>query len=147
MSVGLYYKACRLSPLSSSEEKALSELMSSYSKEKEIEKYIQEQRGLNWEDFSAYELDPESPEVIFSGSTNLPDNSTFAPYKGARHWVDCLNRIKREVLPDAEWSVSIDDNDLIWDEKFGWHDAASNGFASLWLGCLMTFPFRLFMRK
>jgi hypothetical protein len=147
MSVGLYYKACRLSPLSPNEEKALLELMNSYSKEKEIEKYIQAQRGLNWEDFSAYELDPESPEVIFSGSTNLPDNSTFAPYKGARHWVGCLNRIKREVLPDAEWSVSIDDNDLIWDEKFEWHDAASNGFTSLWLGCLMAFPFRLFMRK
>jgi len=147
MSMGLYYKACRLSPLAPNEEKALSELMNSYSKEKEIEKYIQEKRGLNWEDFSAYELDPELPEVIFSGSTNLPDNSTFAPYKGARHWVDCLNRIKREVLSDAEWSVSIDDSDLIWDEKFGWHDQASNGFASLWLGCLMTFPFRLFMRK
>ena len=147
MSMTLYYQASRPTPLTPNEEKALTDLMNIYSKEKEIEKYTQKKRGLNWEDFSAYDLDPETPEVVFSGSTSLPNNATFAPYKGARHWATCLNRIRREVLPDAEWSLSIDDNDLIWDDKNGWHDEASDGFASLWLGCLMTFPFRIFLRK
>lgn len=64
----------------------------------------------------------------------------------ARGWVGCLNRIRREVLPDARWSVSIDDRTLLWSDKSGWHYEASDGLATLWLGCLLSAPFRLFTK-
>lgn len=68
-------------------------------------------------------------------------------HKGARHWVECLNRIRREVLADALWSVQIEDDALLWDDKHGWHDNASDGLAALWLSCLLSSALRPFTRR
>lgn len=37
--------------------------------------------------------------------------------------------------------------DVAAEIEHGWHDNASDGLASLWLGCLLSSPFRLFARS
>jgi hypothetical protein len=146
MSISLYYDAKRDRPLSDAEIQRLNAIVAEFGKSAEIERYAASGKGLNWESFTLYDADGLRDGKVLAGATKLPDNKAFAVHKGARHWVDCLSRIRREVLADAVWSVQIDDKALSWDDKSGWHDEASDGLASLWLGCLLSAPFRLFAR-
>ncbi|MGF6349303.1 hypothetical protein [Variovorax sp. W2I14] len=146
MGFSIYYTAKRDTPLTPSETQRIDSIVQAFEVTAEIERYAHTGKGLNWESFTLYETSRPKGEEVFSGATALPDNKPFAMHKGARHWVDCLNRIRREVLADARWSVQIEDDALRWDDKHGWHDEASDGLASLWIGCLLSSPFRLFSR-
>lgn len=147
MSFSLYYTAKRNTPLTEAEAQRIEAIVQAFSVTPEIERYAHTGKGLNWESFTRYETSQLTGEEVLSGATALPDNKSFAMHKGARHWIDCLNRIRREVLPDATWNVQIEDDTLLWDDRHGWHDKASDGLASLWLGCLLSAPFRLFSRR
>jgi len=147
MGFSIYYTAKRNTPLTGIEAQRIDAIVQSFDVTAEIERYAHSGKGLNWESFTLYEASGLTGEDVLSGSTALPDNKAFAMHKGALHWVDCLNKIRREVLPDARWSVQIEDDALLWDDKHGWHDKASDGLSSLWLGCLLSAPFRLFTRR
>lgn len=146
MSISLYYDAKRDRPLSDEEIRRVEAIVADFDKSAEIQRYEASGKGLNWESFTLYDAEPLRDGQVLAGATKLPDNKAFALHKGACHWVGCLNRIRREVLADAVWSVQLDDKALLWDDKSGWHDEASDGLASLWLGCLLSAPFRLFAR-
>lgn len=147
MGFSIYYTAKRDTPLTPIEVQRIDAIVQSFEVTAEIERYAHSGKGFNWESFARYEKSRLAGEEVLSGATALPDNKPFAMHKGARHWVDCLNRIRREALSDAKWSVQIEDDALLWDDKHGWHDNASDGLASLWLGCLLSSPFRLFTRS
>lgn len=146
MGMSLYYDAKRERPLSETETERVDAIVSAFDKNADIERYAHSGKGLNWESFTLYPPSGLDAGVVLAGATGLPDNKAFALHKGATHWVACLNRIRREVLPDAQWTAQIDDKALSWDDKSGWHDQASDGLASLWLGCLLSAPMRLFIR-
>ncbi|KWS04234.1 hypothetical protein AZ78_1783 [Lysobacter capsici AZ78] len=146
ISISLYYDAKRDRRLNDAENRRLDAIVAEFGKSAEIERHEASGKGLNWESFTLYDADGLRDGKVLAGATKLPDNKAFAVHQGARHWVDCLNRIRREVLADAVWSVQIDDKALLWDDNSGWHDEASDGLASLWLGCLLSAPFRLFAR-
>ena len=142
MSISLYFEAKRPRPLSSDERTRLAAILAACDRTAEAEHHAQTGRGLNWEPLSFYPDDPDRPERILDGAIKLPDNRAFAVHTGARHWADTLARIRREVAPDAAWSAQIDESELRWSADKGWHDQASDGFAALWLGCLVSAPFR-----
>lgn len=146
MGFSLYYSAKRNRPLTEAEEQQVNAIVLAFDKSDEIDRYAHRGKGLNWEGFTLYDASDLDDGDVLDGSTKLPDNKAFALHKGARHWVACLNRIRREVLPDAEWSAQIDDTILLWSDEHGWHDEASDGLASLWVGCLLSAPFRAFTR-
>ena len=147
MGFSIYYTAKRNTPLTDIETQRIDAIVQSFDVTAEIDRYAHSGKGLNWESFTLYETSKLTGEDVLSGATALPDNKAFAMHKGARRWIDCLNQIRGEVLADAKWSVQIEDDALLWDDKYGWHDKASDGLASLWLGCLLSAPFRLFARR
>ena len=147
MGFSIYYTAKRDTPLTPIESQCIDAIAQSFDVIADIERYAHTGKGLNWESFTRYETSRLTGAEVFSGATALPDNKPFAMHKGARHWVECLNRIRREVLADAQWSVQIEDDALLWDDKHGWHDNTSDGLAALWLGCLLSSPLRLFTRR
>lgn len=146
MSFNIYYRAKREHPLSEQETERLDSILRDFDKQSESERHERTGKGLNWANFTVYEASRLTDGNVFAGATTLPDNKAFAMHKGAHHWVRCLNRIRREVLPDADWSVEIEEKSLLWDDKNGWHDPSSDGLAELWMACLISAPFRFFMR-
>lgn len=147
MSFSIYYDAKRETPLAEEETQRVDVIVRAFDKHDEIERHEQSGKGLNWESFTLYDASDLQDGKVLAGATKLPDNKAFALHKGASHWVACLNRIRREVLADATWRVQIDDKELLWSDKSGWHDEASDGLAALWLGCLLSAPFRPFMKS
>jgi hypothetical protein len=122
MSTSIYYIARRGQPLTEEEQQAIDNLIKEYSVEKEISEYLESGKGFNWESFCVY--DPENPtesDIIFEGSTKLPDNSKEAMWEGVQHWSLLLSAI-RCALPDAKWHVHVDDHDLTWDEQYSEYD-------------------------
>ncbi|AEV68230.1 hypothetical protein [Acetivibrio clariflavus] len=121
MSVSIYYTARRNKPLTKEEQQAIDSLIKEYSVEKEISEYLETGKGFNWEPFCVYGPDPSEPDIIFEGSTRLPDNSKEAIWEGLQHWSLLLSAI-RCVIPDAKWNVHVNDHELIWDEEYSEYD-------------------------
>ncbi|MFP7174495.1 hypothetical protein [Priestia filamentosa] len=118
MSVSIYYTAQRKQKLTDDEQAAIHKLILDYSVDQEIEKYVQTGEGYNWTSFDVYNPEISTEEnVIFEGSTQLPDNSEEAMWEGVQHWSSLLSQI-RCVISDAEWHVHIDDHVLFWDEEY-----------------------------
>jgi hypothetical protein len=112
MGISIYYAARRTNPMTDNERSQIETIIKKYDREKKFKK---------GEDFCVYDYDPEEPEVIFSGATGLP-MSFIKPMVTANaciYWAECLTKI-RQILKDAEWSVNMDDTDLVWDESEGW---------------------------
>ncbi len=114
MGVSYYYSARREAPLSESERKAIAEVEKRYAVEDRIERYAHTGAGPNWESFCIYDS-PTAPNMIFEGATRLPDNSEEHLLEGLKHWTEALSEIRR-IVPNAEWSVTIDDVEIPWDE-------------------------------
>ncbi len=55
---------------------------------------------------------------VFCGSTEIPDYSDEAFFVALQHWVCLLYEIHR-IIDDCEWSVTLDDKEMIW-TKEGW---------------------------
>ena len=117
MSASIYYTAKRKQKLTQSEQESINKLIERYSVDQEIEEYLNTGEGHNWTSFDVY--DPETltePDVIFEGSTELPNNSSDAMFDGVDHWASLLSDI-RNVIEDAEWHVHVDDHVLVWDQE------------------------------
>ena len=103
MGVSIYYSAKRPTPLSEEENK---EVQSIIKKHNETFPYKDEAETL-------YFYDEIEPEYILDGSTKLNlDNETIL-LKSIDYWLKALTELTL-LLPDAIWSVSIDDNDANW---------------------------------
>lgn len=116
MSVSIYYTAKREKSITKEEKQTIDRLIEEYSAEKEIREYMETGKGVNWEEFSVYELDNDS-DIIFEGATRLPNNSKEAMWEGVQHWNLLLSTI-RCVIPDAQWYVNVDNYELVWDDEY-----------------------------
>jgi hypothetical protein len=76
MSTSIYYTAKRKQKLTPAEQDSIDQLLERYSVDDEIEEYLRTGEGYNWTSFYIYDSEsPSEPDVIFEGSTGLPDNS------------------------------------------------------------------------
>jgi hypothetical protein len=115
MGISIYYDAKRNYFLTDEGSNNIKEIVEKYNNEKD-------KKFKKGEDFYIYEYDKEEPEKIFSGSTKLAMSSRnpMIVAKCCIFLAKCLTKI-RSIVKDAEWSVSMDDTDLEWDERNGWH--------------------------
>jgi hypothetical protein len=115
MGISVYYDAKRNYPLTDEENNNIKKIVEKYNNEKN-------KNFRKGEDFYIYEYDKKEPEKIFSGSTGLAMSfiNPMITAKCCIYWAKCLTEI-RSIVKDAEWSVSMDDTDLEWDEEKGWH--------------------------
>ena len=112
MGVSIYYVAKRDKQLAIEEEQEIKTVINNYN-----ESFPHGDTG---ESFCVYEADNEKTEVVFEGSTRLPLSDALEETMGAiSHWSACLSEIRR-VIPNAEWSVQLDDTDFFWDDETGW---------------------------
>jgi hypothetical protein len=115
MSISIYYDAERDYPLTEEENNFIEKIVKKYNIEKE-------KKFKKGEDFYIYEYDKKDPQKIFSGSTGLAMSfiNPMITAKCCMLWAKCLTEI-RNIVKDAEWSVQMDDDELMWDEINGWH--------------------------
>lgn len=111
MAFAIYYEAARNEPLTERERTICKEIAEKYCAEYPFKRKI--------EDFGIYEDAREQDGIIFSGSTKLPGNSPNTLFETANYWLKCLTEITH-LLKDAEWDVTFDDVDLIYDLDEGW---------------------------
>jgi hypothetical protein len=117
MGISLYYQAMRGRPLSSDERAAVDSAVARYPIEALIAEVPLPPEEYNAEAFVIYPADADTePMVIFEGSTKLPTNSEEAFWLAVQFWCQLLSEIRR-LLPDAEWAVHIDGDDLWWDPE------------------------------
>lgn len=107
MSIVLSYRAFRAEPLSEDEAAAIDIVIARYQSDFEYRDAA--------DAFTVYSYDPSTPEIIFSGTINLPEHDT----ESYTYWTCCLTDICR-ILEDATWYVSLGDVLLGWDEDDGW---------------------------
>jgi hypothetical protein len=115
MGISIYYDAKRNYPLTDGENELIEKIVKKYN----IEKDKKFKKG---EDFYIYGYDKDEPEKIFSGSTGLAMSfvNPMITAKCCIFWAKCLTEIRNNVK-NAEWSVQMDEDELIWDEINGWH--------------------------
>jgi hypothetical protein len=122
MSFSIYYTAHRKTPLTPKERALVNESESRYTIEGQIVERERTGEGYNWTSFCVYDpADPTEPDVVFEGATQLPDNSEDAVWTGLQHWCQLLTEIRRAVH-GASWRVTVDDHEILWDEKRGEYD-------------------------
>ena len=114
MGVSLYYTATQSAPLTDAQAEAISALVGEFNGAADAILPFEEM----WEHFHLYDRGHSEGEV-FSGATGMPRGSMEYFTKAIDHWCDLLARIRNEVLPDAEWVVTLDGS------EFGWN--ADNG--------------------
>lgn len=123
----IYYTARRPAALNDRERASIDALIDEYSVDDQIterERALDEDRP-NWESFCVYDAnDRTEPDVVFEGATGLPDNSAEGMWLGLQHWCQLLTRIRR-VIPDADWSVRVDDHEIRWDEEAEAYDPSA----------------------
>lgn len=107
MSIVLSYRAFRAEALSEDEAAAIDIVIARYQSDFEYHDAA--------DTFTVYSYDPSTPEIIFSGTINLPEHDT----ESYTYWMCCLTDIRR-ILEDATWYVSLGDMPLGWDEDDGW---------------------------
>lgn len=113
MSCSIYYTAERNTPLTDAERISLSNIVKKYNSE-----YPFDEKA---EDFCVYDSVPEN--VIFEGATKLPDSDIELSFEIAEYWLECLTEITK-LLNGCEWTVTLDDDSLVWNSTYGWSFSA-----------------------
>ena len=101
-----YAQADRDTPLTDAEVAAIEAIINESGVEGEMERFGVDPDALNWESF--FWAPNGSGDVVFSGSTRLPDVTVSAIFTGIHHWGKMIGRIRAEVLADAVWDVNVD---------------------------------------
>lgn len=109
MSCSIYYTAERKTPLTDAERISVSNIVEKYNSE-----YPFDEKA---EDFCVY--DNLTENVIFEGATKLPDSDIELSFEIAEYWLECLTEITK-LLHGCEWSVTLDDDSLVWNGTYGW---------------------------
>ncbi len=125
MSMSIYYTARRSRPLIDVEKRAVREAVKRYAVDDQLLERMRSGEGPNWESFCVYDpTHPSEPDVIFEGATKIPDNSEEASWAGLQRWCGALTEIRRS-LPDATWSVHVEDHEIAWDEELQTFDPSA----------------------
>ncbi|MFB8281006.1 hypothetical protein [Nocardia colli] len=104
LSISIYYSATRALPLATAERDAIARLVATKGSEGD-------------EPFSVYDADSLEPGEIFAGATKLPRDGAAA-WDAIQRWCALLTEIRR-LLPDTDWSVSVDDHEIVWEPDRG----------------------------
>jgi hypothetical protein len=115
MGISIYYNAKRDYPLTNDENNCIEKIVKKY----DMEKKKKINKG---KDFYIYDYDEDEPEKVFSGSTSL-DMSFINPVITAKcciFWAKFLTEI-RNTIKDAEWTVRMDEDELLWDDEKGYY--------------------------
>jgi hypothetical protein len=120
VSVSIYYRARRARDLDDREQAVVTDLLARYATDRFIE-----DGGEGFDLYERTEPDdahsgPDRMEIL-AGATKLPLPTVDAFWEAVQHWSDLLSAMRR-ALPDAEWTVSIDDHELAWDDHAGEYD-------------------------
>lgn len=107
MSIVLSYRALRDEPLSADEAAAIDIVIARYQSDFEYRDAA--------DAFTVHASDPETPEIIISGTVCLSAEDA----ESRDYWMCCLTDIRR-ILEDAMWFVTLGDAALEWDEDDGW---------------------------
>ncbi|MET9224571.1 hypothetical protein [Lentzea sp. NPDC003310] len=109
MGVSLYYTARRATPLTDAELAAVSQAVDTYDANAP---FGTEEEGL-------YLYDRLEPGTVLDGSTKLPT----APERAVPslvHWLAAITAL-RTAVPDADWTFTLDDLEIEWDDQAGYH--------------------------
>ncbi len=105
MGMSLYYTATRATPLTEAERSAILGAVAAHPAPR-----------AQWEDFCLYNPPFDAPDTILEGATGLPMRSAPTLRDALQHWCALLTALRR-LVPDAEWSVSMDDHPIPWDDN------------------------------
>ncbi len=108
MSTSIYYRAVRSTPLTRFEEERVAEVVNR----------CNESFPFDYEELCFYCSGDGDAEEVLNGSTKIspePDEMMTS----IAHWCHALTDLRR-VLPDAEWTVHLDDIDIEWSEGRGY---------------------------
>ncbi len=124
MSLSIYYSARRPTPLSDQEEEEIRKVLARYSVDARAKRFAETGEGLNWQPFGQIaSSDSSAGDVVFEGSTPLPDNTDEAFSAGVVHWCNALSALRR-IIHKAMWSVRIEDQEIAWDYQNDRYDPA-----------------------
>ena len=124
MSLSLYYTARRPTPLSDQEQDEIRKVLSRYSVDSRVKRFAETGEGLNWQSFGVTPpSDFSAADVVFEGSTPLPDNTEEAFSAGVVHWCNTLSSLRR-IIHKAMWSVRVEDQEIAWDYQNDRYDPA-----------------------
>ncbi len=111
MGVSIYYTARRTTPATQQDQKRCDEIAQRYDE--------QYPYGELYEGFCIYDwesLQEDNDEtVILQGATKLPLDDIELFQDTLEWWLDCLAELK-DILPDAQWEVNLDDVYFEWSE-------------------------------
>lgn len=111
MAMSIYYTAKREGGFLKNEEKsAIRSIVDRYCAEFPFK--------TKHEDFCLFSEPFDNQNIVLDGATAIPMNMRFF-YNSILYWIKCITELTR-VLSDCEWSVHLDDVDLIWETEKGW---------------------------
>ncbi len=107
--VSLYYTARRAAPLTDAELTAVGQVVDTCNANAP---FSREEEGL-------YLYDRLEPGTVLDGSTKLPgaDDRTIP---SRVHWLAAVSAL-RTAVPDADWTFTLDDYEIEWDDHTGYH--------------------------
>ncbi|MFD4636407.1 hypothetical protein ACFWN2_03765 [Lentzea sp. NPDC058436] len=109
MGVSLYYTARRATLLTDSEVMAVGQAVDTFNANAP---FSLEEEGL-------YLYDRLDPGTVLDGSTKLPSADDRA-VPSLVHWLAAITVLRRAV-PDADWTFTLDDYEIEWDDHAGYH--------------------------
>lgn len=108
VSVSLYYTARRATPLTDAELTAVSQIVDTSTANAP---FAEEEEGL-------YLYDRLEPGTVLDGSTKMPTADDRA-VPSLVHWLAAVTAL-RHAVPDADWTFTLDDYEIEWDEHTGY---------------------------
>lgn len=108
VSVSLYYTARRATPLTDAELTAVGQVVDTYNANAPFSL----EEGLHL-------YDRLESGTALDGSTKLPGSNDRA-VASLVHWLAAVTAL-RGAVPDADWTFSLDDYDIEWDDRTGYH--------------------------
>ncbi|GLY47776.1 hypothetical protein [Lentzea sp. NBRC 102530] len=109
MGVSLYYAAHRTTPLNEAELAAVGQAVDTANANAP---FSTDEEGL-------YLYDRLEPGTVLDGSTKLPfTDDRVVP--SLVHWLAAVTAL-RGAVPDADWTFTLDDLEIEWDEHTGYH--------------------------
>ena len=107
--VSLYYTARRATSLTDAELSAVGQVVDTYNANAP---FSLEEEGL-------YLYDRLEPGTVLDGSTKLPGADDRA-IPSLVHWLAAVTAL-RSAVPDADWTFTLDDYEIEWDDHTGYH--------------------------
>jgi hypothetical protein len=124
MALSMYYSARRPTPLSAEEQAEIQKVLARYCVDSRVKRFAETGEGLNWQPFGvSAPSDNSAADVVFEGSTPLPDNTEDAFAAGVLHWCNALSAL-RQIIQKALWSVRVEDQEIAWDYQNDRYDPA-----------------------